>query len=42
MHPLSDQALTELLAKQGIAVSRRTVAKYREELDILPSCRRKK
>lgn len=40
--PLSDQALTELLAKQGIAVSRRTVAKYREELEILPSCRRKK
>ena len=41
-HPLSDQALTELLTKQGIAVSRRTVAKYREELEILPSCRRKK
>lgn len=40
--PLSDQALTEMLAKRGIAVSRRTVAKYREELDILPSCRRKK
>ena len=40
--PLSDQALTELLTKQGIAVSRRTVAKYREELEILPSCRRKK
>ena len=40
--PLSDQALTELLAKQGVAVSRRTVAKYREEMEILPSCRRKK
>ncbi len=40
--PLSDQALTELLTKQGIAVSRRTVAKYREEQEILPSCRRKK
>lgn len=41
-HPLSDQALTELLTKCGIAVSRRTVAKYREELEILPSCSRKK
>ena len=42
IHPLSDQALTELLTKQGVAVSRRTVAKYREELEIMPSCRRKK
>lgn len=42
LHPLSDQALTELLAGKGIAVSRRTVAKYREEMEILPSCRRKK
>ena len=42
IHPLSDQALTELLTKQGIAVSRRTVAKYREELEIQPSYRRKK
>ena len=42
LHPLSDQALTEQLIKKGIAVSRRTVAKYREELEIMPSCRRKK
>ena len=42
MRPLSDQALTELLVKQGVAVSRRTVAKYREEMEIQPSCRRKK
>jgi RNA polymerase sigma-54 factor len=42
LRPLSDQSLTEMLTKQGIAVSRRTVAKYREELEILPSCRRKK
>lgn len=40
--PLSDQALTELLVKQGVAVSRRTVAKYREEMEIFPSCGRKK
>lgn len=42
LHPLSDQALTEQLIKAGIAVSRRTVAKYREELEIMTSCRRKK
>nr|WP_240353459.1 hypothetical protein [Cohnella algarum] len=32
--PLSDQALSDLLAAEGIAVARRTVAKYREELGI--------
>jgi RNA polymerase sigma-54 factor len=42
LHPLSDQALTEQLIGKGIAVSRRTVAKYREEMEIMPSCRRKK
>ena len=42
LHPLSDQALTEQLIKKGIAVSRRTVAKYREELDIMPYCNKKK
>lgn len=41
-HPLSDQALTELLSRRGIAVSRRTVAKYREELGIPSSCKRKR
>lgn len=35
--PLSDQRLVELLEKQGIKIARRTVAKYREELNILPS-----
>jgi RNA polymerase sigma-54 factor len=41
--PLSDQALTEALAKQGISVARRTIAKYREEeLKILPARLRKK
>lgn len=40
--PLSDQRLTELLAKRGITVSRRTVAKYREELAIPSSGRRKR
>ncbi len=36
-HPLSDQALTEILKKEGIKIARRTVAKYRELLRILPS-----
>lgn len=40
--PLSDQLLTDKLKKQGIAISRRTVAKYREELNIPPSSRRKR
>lgn len=40
--PLSDQALTDLLNRRGIAVSRRTVAKYREELGIPSSCKRKR
>ncbi|MGC1403420.1 MAG: RNA polymerase factor sigma-54 [Thermodesulfobacteriota bacterium] len=40
--PLSDQELTELLLKENIHIARRTVAKYREALGILPSNRRKK
>lgn len=40
-HPYSDQRLAELLAKQGILLSRRGVAKYRDELGILPSQGRK-
>ncbi|MCB1236565.1 MAG: RNA polymerase factor sigma-54 [Verrucomicrobiae bacterium] len=39
--PLSDQAIVALLKKQGIAIARRTVAKYRDELNILPSHLRK-
>lgn len=35
-HPLSDSRMTEILAQQGILVARRTVAKYRELLNILP------
>ncbi|WP_041395202.1 RNA polymerase factor sigma-54 [Parasphaerochaeta coccoides] len=31
---LSDQKISDLLAKKGISVARRTVAKYRKELDI--------
>ena len=36
-HPLSDQQITNLLNKQGYKIARRTVAKYREQLRILPS-----
>ncbi len=36
-HPLSDQKLAQLLKEQGFKVARRTVAKYREEMGILPS-----
>lgn len=40
--PLSDQEIVEILAKQGIHIARRTVAKYRTELGVLPSSRRRK
>ncbi len=35
-HPLTDNRMSEILAQQGILVARRTVAKYRELLHILP------
>jgi RNA polymerase sigma-54 factor len=35
--PLTDQEIAEKLRKHGYKVARRTVAKYREQLDILPS-----
>lgn len=39
--PLSDQKLSELLAGQGIEISRRTVAKYRDEMGIPSTSGRK-
>jgi RNA polymerase sigma-54 factor len=39
--PLSDEAVASLLQRRGIHISRRTVAKYREEMNIAPSWRRK-
>ncbi len=39
--PLSDESLMKALDKQGIKVARRTIAKYREQLNILPSHLRK-
>ena len=41
LKPLSDEAIMHALAQQGIAVARRTIAKYREQLNILPSHLRK-
>lgn len=39
--PLSDEEIVKLLAQKGIVIARRTVAKYRSELNILPSHLRK-
>lgn len=39
--PLSDSKIADLLAEQGINVARRTIAKYRESLNIPPSNQRK-
>jgi RNA polymerase sigma-54 factor len=40
--PLSDNIIAETLNKQGVNVARRTVAKYRESLNIPPSSERKR
>ncbi|HQC42173.1 MAG TPA: RNA polymerase factor sigma-54 [Verrucomicrobiota bacterium] len=40
-NPLSDQQLVEAFEKKGVQVARRTLAKYRSELGILPSSQRK-
>jgi RNA polymerase sigma-54 factor len=39
--PLSDQEIVNMLKEKGIVIARRTVAKYRAELNILPSNLRK-
>ncbi|MEQ1565121.1 MAG: RNA polymerase factor sigma-54 [Myxococcota bacterium] len=39
--PYSDQQIADALKREGITVARRTVAKYRDEMGILPSSRRK-
>jgi RNA polymerase sigma-54 factor len=40
-NPLSDKEIVEILSQRGIPIARRTVAKYRNELNILPSNMRK-
>ena len=41
-NPLSDQAITDILNEKGIDIKRRTVAKYRDELGISSSSKRKR
>jgi len=40
--PLSDSTIAKILSEQGINVARRTVAKYREAMNIPPSHERKR
>jgi RNA polymerase sigma-54 factor len=40
-NPMSDKEIVDRLARKGIPIARRTVAKYRAELNILPSNMRK-
>ncbi len=40
--PYSDKQIVEILAKDNIKIARRTVAKYRDLMGILPSSRRKR
>ena len=40
--PLSDQRIADTLEEEGYAIARRTVAKYRDQLSILPARYRKK
>ena len=40
--PYSDQAMVKMLEDKGISISRRTVAKYRDELNILSSSKRRR
>ena len=40
--PLSDQTIANILESQGINTARRTITKYREEMDILSSNKRKR
>ncbi|OQX89244.1 MAG: RNA polymerase sigma-54 factor [candidate division Zixibacteria bacterium 4484_93] len=41
-HPLSDQAISDMLRKEGIICARRTVVKYRQKLNIPPARFRKR
>jgi RNA polymerase sigma-54 factor len=40
--PLSDQRIAEVLHSRGLRIARRTVAKYREQMNILPARYRKR
>jgi RNA polymerase sigma-54 factor len=41
-NPISDQHIAEMLGRQQINISRRTVAKYRDEMNISPSSKRRR
>ena len=40
-HPLSDQDIVAMLSERGLPIARRTVAKYRDQIGLLPSHLRK-
>jgi RNA polymerase sigma-54 factor len=40
--PLTDQAIVKLLKNEGVKIARRTVAKYRDQMGILPARMRKR
>jgi RNA polymerase sigma-54 factor len=42
LKPYNDSQLVDILEKSGISIARRTVAKYREMMGVLPSSKRKK
>ncbi|MDX2109102.1 MAG: RNA polymerase factor sigma-54 [Verrucomicrobiota bacterium] len=42
VEPMSDQEVVGILSRDGIKIARRTVAKYREELGILPTHMRRR
>ena len=41
-NPLTDQAIVELLERDGVQIARRTVAKYRDQLGVLSARMRKR
>jgi RNA polymerase sigma-54 factor len=41
-HPLTDQAIVNILKKNGVQIARRTVAKYRDQLGVLSARMRKR
>src|SRR5213596_3253285 len=41
-NPLTDQQIVEMFAQRGVKIARRTVAKYRDQLGILPARMRKR
>lgn len=41
-NPLTDQQIAQILKKDGVNIARRTVAKYRDQLGILPARMRKR